>query len=342
MIYFDKYIKYKLKYLALKKQSGGNVEYLYHGTSFFYIDNFIKDGLQGKYPDELFNKIKEYWPYILEKTTNGKALIYVPRFINKNISEDIQISLTTKLHIAKEYSGGERVIGEGPTYFTYALGEYLYTKKTESNDLLDNMRKFYITLTDALQYPSLILAIKVNEVNEIEELNEKEIEESYEFRIDFSIKPDKLYIMSENGPIKLLSEEGTEYIKNTKIKIEETKRIREEKKRIEEKKLKEWNEDISLQGDYKYIIMRKNNYTIRVVYDIYKDKYINIEVDDSNETLLHIIIMLNSVRILKNQSINEELQDKLNYIINKILACTGENKDYYKSKIKEHLNWILL
>jgi hypothetical protein len=339
MIYFDKYIKYKLKYLALKKQYGGNIEYLYHGTSFFYIDNFIKDGLQGKYPDELFNKIKEYWPYILENTTNGKALTYVPRFINKNISEDIQISLTTKLHIAKEYSGGERVIGEGPTYFTYALGEYLYTKKTESNDLLDNMRIFYITLTDALQYPSLILAIKVNE---IVELNKKEIEESYEFRIDFSIKPDKLYIMSENGPIKLLSEEGTEYIKNTKIKIEETKRIREEKKRIEEEKLKEWNEDISLQDDYKSIIMRKNTYYISVVYDIYKDEYINIEVQDSNETLLHIIIMLNSVRILEIKSINKELQDKLNYIINKILAYTNNNKDLYKSKIKEHLNWILL
>jgi len=339
MIYFDKYIKYKLKYLSLKKQSGGNVEYLYHGTSFFYIDYFIKDGLQGKYPDKLFNKIKEYWPYISEKTTNGKALTYVPRFINKNISEDIQISLTTKLHIAKEYSGGERVIGEGPTYFTYALDEYLYTKKTESNDLLDNMRIFYKILSDALQYPSLILAIKVNE---IEELNEKEIEESYEFRIDFSIKPDKLYIMSENGPIKLLSEEGTEYIKNTKIKIEEIKRIREEKKRIEEEKLKEWNEEISLQGDYKYIKMRKNTYYISVVYDIYKDEYINIEVQDSNETLLHIIIMLNSVRILEIKSINKELQDKLNYIINKILTYTDNNKDHYKSKIKEHLNWILL
>ena len=148
--------------------------------------------------------------------------------------------------------------------------------------------------------------------------------------------------MSENGPIKLLSEEGTEYIKNTKIKIEETKRIREEKKRIEEEKLKEWNEDISLQDDYKSIIMRKNTYYISVVYDIYKDEYINIEVQDSNETLLHIIIMLNSVRILEIKSINKELQDKLNYIINKILAYTNNNKDLYKSKIKEHLNWILL
>jgi hypothetical protein len=34
MIYFDKYIKYKLKYLALKKQYGGNIEYLYHGHHF--------------------------------------------------------------------------------------------------------------------------------------------------------------------------------------------------------------------------------------------------------------------------------------------------------------------
>jgi len=88
--------------------------------------------------------------------------------------------------------------------------------------------------------------------------------------------------------------------------------------------------------------MRKNTYYISVVYDIYKDEYINIEVQDSNETLLHIIIMLNSVRILEIKSINKELQDKLNYIINKILAYTNNNKDLYKSKIKEHLNWILL
>jgi len=128
MIYFEKYIKYKLKYLALKKQYGGggdNVEYLYHGTSFYYIDNFIKDGLQGKYPIELFNKIQEYWKIISPETISRKALAYVPGFIEKNNSNYIQISLTTKLDIAKEYSGGARVIGEGPTYFTYALGEYV-------------------------------------------------------------------------------------------------------------------------------------------------------------------------------------------------------------------------
>jgi len=201
------------------------------------------------------------------------------------------------------------------------------------------MRIFYKTLTNALDYPSLILAIKVNE---IKELNNKKIKEIDEFLIDFSIKPEKLYIMSENGLIKLLSEEGTKYIENTKIKIEETKRIREEEKRIEKEKLKEWNEDIFLEGNYKYIIMRKNNYTIRVVYDIYKNEYIKIEVVDNEKTLLNITIMLQSVKIIENQSINEELQDKLNYIINKILAFTGENKDNYKSKIKEHLNWILL
>ena len=94
------------EYFILKQQSGDNVEYLYHGTSFFYIDYFIKNGLQGKYPDELFNKINEYWPVIKEKTSSSKALAYVPGFIERNAINNYQISFTPKLEIAKEYAGG--------------------------------------------------------------------------------------------------------------------------------------------------------------------------------------------------------------------------------------------
>lgn len=94
------------EYFILKQQSGGNVEYLYHGTSFFYIDYIKINGLQGKYPDELFNKINKFWPYISAETNNRKALAYVPGFIERNATNNYQISFTPKLEIAKEYAGG--------------------------------------------------------------------------------------------------------------------------------------------------------------------------------------------------------------------------------------------
>jgi hypothetical protein len=48
--YEKKSIKYKYKYLKLKNELyGGNddAEYLYHGTTFFYINHIIKNGLGG-------------------------------------------------------------------------------------------------------------------------------------------------------------------------------------------------------------------------------------------------------------------------------------------------------
>ena len=339
-IYFDKYIKYKLKYLDLKKQSGGNVEYLYHGTSFYYIKYFRNDGLQLKYPAELFKKINKYWPEIKTKTSSAKALAYVPGFIEKNISEFEKISLTPDLNIAKEYAGGARKIGEGPTYFTYELRDYLDTKKTESSELLEDMRTFYNELNDALQYPSLILAIKVDE---IEELKNKKITDMWETTIDFPITPDKLYIVDENGSIiKLLSEDGDEYIKNTNKNFDESKKEFEKQRKINEQKLKDWTETKSLEGNYKYFKMEKNTYFIQVVYDIFGDEYIQIIINDNNETLLHMVIMLKSVKIREIKEINKELQEKLNYIINEILIYTGNNKEYYKTKIKKHLDWIII
>jgi len=44
-LYYDKYLKYKLKYLDLQGQLGGGPNYFYHGTNLFYIDDIIENGL---------------------------------------------------------------------------------------------------------------------------------------------------------------------------------------------------------------------------------------------------------------------------------------------------------
>lgn len=331
------------EYFILKQQSGGNVEYLYHGTSFFYIDYIKINGLQGKYPDELFNKINKFWPHIKKSNTNTKALAYVPGFIERNTKDNYQISLTPKLEIAKEYAGGARKIGEGPTYFTYALGEYLVNK--ESNDLLDDMRNFYNILNDALRYPPLILAIKVNKFEQLKNITIKE--DMWELSISFSISPDKLYIISEDGPIKLLSPEGNEYIQNTKIQFDKSEKERKKEQEQEQEKLKDWTEDKSLEGNYKYFMMVKNTYMIKVVYDIFKNEYMRILVDNP-EILIDITISVELIKrkivmvtnIKKNLEINDELKEKLNYIINVMLEYTGEKKENYKAEIKKIIDWI--
>ena len=47
--------------------------------------------------------------------------------------------------------------------------KYSLTADKESNEVLDEMLTFYTTLNGALQYPSLILAIGVHEIEEFRE-----------------------------------------------------------------------------------------------------------------------------------------------------------------------------
>ena len=77
----QKYLKYKSKYLDLKRLLGGTKEesnnFILHGTNLYYIDDIKNDGLTGKYNDTLYNIIKKYMP-ILEK--EGLILDYLIDF----------------------------------------------------------------------------------------------------------------------------------------------------------------------------------------------------------------------------------------------------------------------
>jgi hypothetical protein len=66
MNFEQKYLKYKEKYLQLKKLNGGNPlwkkDYYYHGTSSVFLPFIKKYGL-GRFPDELYLPIKEIYNY---------------------------------------------------------------------------------------------------------------------------------------------------------------------------------------------------------------------------------------------------------------------------------------
>ena len=174
--YEKKSIKYKYKYLKLKKELYGsdnddNAEYLYHGTSFFYIEHIIRNGLGG-YQIELFDDIEKYWEIIKDFTTHLGANAYVPLFIDrykayKKNKKDISISFTTDLLVAREFGGGVRLLGEGIKNFLHALNDFLNKELYKSNKILEDMKedmlKLCEKLKDAIQYPGLILAIKISD-----------------------------------------------------------------------------------------------------------------------------------------------------------------------------------
>ena len=274
--YKKKANKYKYKYLKLKELYAGGRKmrepdepdkYLYHGTTSFYIDGIQKNGLQ-KYPVELFKPIKKFWDIIKNGKNkrfiinNPRVLRYVPPFIQRNDNNDdtpFQISLTPKIDTAKEYAVGERIIGEGPTFFNNMLNNYLKDAEMKKNwkednpsldeekrdELLIEMKKLNTELTngsDILIYSPLILAINVKDIPENPENPENYEINKTEYVIYEPIKADKLYIYIQNTNkyIKLNSTEGKEYVNNIKKIITQNKIIQERKR----EKLKREREQI--------------------------------------------------------------------------------------------------
>ena len=93
---------------------------VYHGTSSFYFDYILRDGLNGMYPDELYQTLKMYYKLIPEENRTGHSKGYIIEFLKRqeNIrrKREIDISLTNDYTQAKEYANTERFNGEGPGY----------------------------------------------------------------------------------------------------------------------------------------------------------------------------------------------------------------------------------
>ena len=126
MFYQQKYLKYKSKYLTLKKQVGGTKEennnFILHGTSLFYIEDIKINGLTGIYNQKIYDIITKYWPTISYLAQDGYVGYFIERQtrIRENISS-ISLSFTGEYSIAKEYSEGARQFGEGPSRFLGTL-----------------------------------------------------------------------------------------------------------------------------------------------------------------------------------------------------------------------------
>ena len=358
MSYKDKYLKYKNKYLILKEQLGGTAEennnFLLHGTNLYYIDDIKKDGLTGKYNQELLDIIKKYWNNIKHLAKDPYVNYFLERLERIEKGENPSLSFTGQIAVAKEYSNGARKFGEGPSRFLSTLDRYMDENKRM---VTDDMEHFYNIMYKASLYPGIILAIDKDDFEETKTIKISDLNK-WEHTLNFQIPPNKLYIRRDNNDYILLnSKEGEEYIENLKNEHnEKMRRIEEEKRRIRESEDK-WDEQRSDIGPlfFNELINIKRNIIIRAQYDIYDEEisphYLEIRVAN-NDIYIQIIIknILGSLdyetEIIKKNRFdlfieNKELKDKLKIVIEKIMKhIPEERREKIYNKILEIFPYI--
>jgi hypothetical protein len=347
MSYQDKYIKYKNKYINLKKQLGGEpATLLYHGTSSYYFDSIKANGLPGKFPEDLLADIKTAY-----NAGYGRVDPYVGWFLDRQSRLDkneISLSLTGQLSVAEEYSNGARQGSEGLSRMVMSL-----LGKTLTPELQIIANKLF----KVSRYPGIILVVKVDEIKHNMESFYESIPEDgiWEHTIHFKIPPEKLYLLKNDGVIiKILSQEADIYVKSIITQFEEENKIAEEKNRlyaIEEEKRrstntftekfenpkkkeityvsKDWQIDLFI-GDIKssypeYLQLRVYNQGNSFYFAIINDE---IKVNGNVESRKDVIIQ----KLEFLQPIKETLSIMFKKLFN---AIEPDRKDYYSNKIKE-------
>lgn len=347
MSYQDKYIKYKNKYINLKKQLGGEpATLLYHGTSSYYFESIKANGLPGKFPEDLLQDIKT-----LYDAGYGKVDPYVTWFLerqerlNKN---EISLSLTGQLSVAEEYSNGARQGGEGLSSMVLSL---------HGKSLTPELQIIANKLSKVSRYPGIILVVKVDEIKDYMESFYEGIPEDgeWEHKIHFKIPPEKLYLRKDNGIIvNILSQEADIYIKSIISNFEEENRLLEERNRldaIEQEKRrnantltekfenpkkkeitflsKDWQIELFI-GDIKsyypeYLQLRVSNKGKSLNFSIMKDEInVNGELESKKDIIIQKLEFL------------QPIKDTLIIMFNKLFdAIKQDRKDYYSKKIKE-------
>ena len=334
MAYQQKYLKYKSKYLDLRKLLGGTKEennnYLLHGTNLFYIDDIKKTGLNGIYNQEIYNMIEKYWPIIHFYKLDGYVDLFLQRQRAIRHGHNISLSFTGKSSVANEYSHGARHFGEGPSRFLTTFRKYIQENREHiSPDIIAD----YDFLENLFNYPGIILAINKDDFPGTKEWNIEYLDE-WEHTLDFPIPADKLYIRrNAHDYIPLLSQEGIEYTDRLKSDFLEEERMRKiEKERI--KLLEGW--DTYIQNGpvvYIYRITKKNQSAwISAQYDII----------DNTETHPHYLQLqiTNYVNININITIMNIL-GSIDYIIDKhnmkgfeLFMSSNELKEKFKLAIE--------
>lgn len=346
MNYYAKYQKYKSKYLALQDEY---TEYLYHGTSMFYLDDIRKNGFTGKYNPKLFDQMNKFYPIISNGVTQHKALSYFPGFIERQSIPTISLSFTGNIKVAKQYAGSERVIGEGPTFFTSLLRDYLIEHKEENTDFLQEMRILYDTLSKGHRYPPLILVIKIDQFVEL--TGEFIRKTEWEYKINFPIPPEKLLVYnptSENY-IPLLSYEFDVYSFKKMEIFEKTEEELRERIAKSELLLKVWQIQTNIDKgiSYKYYNMIKGDMGVRVTYEQHIDddplkQYFQIIAINKTELINIVFQLQDRLSIRENNQIDDELQEKLNQVINRMLQEVTDQKEYYIAHIRAVLPSFIL
>ena len=340
MFYQQKYLKYKSKYLTLKKQVGGTKEenniFILHGTSLFYIEDIKINGLTGIYNQTIYDIITKYWPTISDLAQDPYVDYFIQRqtMIRENTSHVI-LSFTGKYDTAKEYSDGARQFGEGPSRFLGTLKKYININKEHiSKDIITD----FDFLFNASQYPGIILAIDKNDFTETQDWPIDYINK-WEHTLTFPIPADKLYIRKgTNDYILLLSEEGGIYIDELTYDFLENKRINQEE--AERVKLLEGFETIIQEGPelFIYEIRKKNgDVSIKAQYDIYNQDttphYLQLTINNYLDISINISIKNNLGT--STYEIGEISKKGFNLFMNQI-----ELKEKFKSVIEGIMAYI--
>jgi hypothetical protein len=332
-MYKEKYLKYKLKYLDLKGQLGGG-KFIYHVTNLFYIDDIIKNGLTGKYNEDIYQIMKKHFNTIRK----NEITPYIDSFFSRQyrVRENatyINLSFTGKLSIAKEYSTGALHFGEGPSRFYFLFNEYIYKNKNiYKNKIDDDMIKDYKTINNAYKHPGIILAVNTDDID-------MDFSEERIITLNNPIPPELLYIITDDElPIQLTSEKGVEYIQELKDQFFTKQQI--EKRKLEQLKLSNnWiiREKIN---DFKHIyeaIKHIINCRIYVEYNI------DEEDEESNKYPHYLSFSINNNDINIDISITYNFETK-NYIIkfneNKGYTLVESNSDI-KNEFMKAINYII-
>ena len=142
-------------------------QYLYHGTSSVYIPYLLENGLTGRYPDDLYNKLSRLWKWMKRNQFEWNLDIteqeydYIKKFFYRR--DTIEISLTTRLETAEEYIKSDRIGGEG---ISFLLSVFVKNwEKIKTHYLYPITIQHLIYISSLFEHQTgIILAFKKNEL----------------------------------------------------------------------------------------------------------------------------------------------------------------------------------
>lgn len=218
---------------------------VYHGTSLLYLPYIFKDGLNGRYSDELYEELLFFWNKVTNKVSNPKVT-YIDSFLQRQIevrqNNRIEISLTKDYSTALEYANKARTNGEGPGYIMDAVFEEMdEIKKNDpsSNNRLDNLLELF-GLKPKKNTNGIVLAVKASDLIDSNADEDKQtmiadlLTGHYHYvAYPFPIPPYIINIaISENDIVPIKSRRGMEYLNSLSSSSEVLKTTLSDEKSI--------------------------------------------------------------------------------------------------------------